>query len=178
VPHRPGVARGHRLGDDEIPVEFDVVEHGPAHEVGDAPAHIGFGIHDVLDPELLEDEPVLLADGLRPDRPGAHALEQRCREDAGLDVGPDPDDDPVEVDDTELLERRLTGGVGAHDVGEHAVERLHRVFVGVDSEHLGAGAGELRGEGAAEAAQPDDRDGRGGVVARPATAEEGGRVIQ
>ncbi len=44
-------------------------------------------------------------------------------------------------------ERFALGGVGADDLGEHAVERLHDLLVQVDAQHLGAPGHELERRG-------------------------------
>ena len=59
----------------------------------------------------------------------------------------------------ELAHRLLVGGVGLHDVGQPAGQRLDGAGVGVDAEHLGAPGHQLQGEGLAESAEADHGDG-------------------
>ena len=60
VSERPVPERfGHlELGEREPVVELDVVEHPAGDQVGDAFAHVGFGVDDVVCADALEDSSV------------------------------------------------------------------------------------------------------------------------
>jgi len=114
--------------------------------------------NDVGDTKLGQDLGVGSGHRLRPDLPDAELQQDRRGEDARLQIGPDPDDGPLEVGDAELAQGLLVGGVGDDDVREPVGELLYVVRVGVDAQHLHPVRLELQGERAAEPAQTDHHD--------------------
>src|ERR671916_3328532 len=78
--------------------------------------------------------------------------------DAGFQVVPDRDDDPVELVHRQLPQRLLARRVGAHHLGETASQRFDNPLVGVDSQHLDLLFHQLQSERGAKPAQAQDGD--------------------
>lgn len=108
--------------------------------------------------ELFENGTVALIDRLGPDDRDIELQQEGCCQDRCGDVAADRQHDPIELTDRELFEHLESCGVGADDLGQESVQRLHDVLVRVDAEHLGAGVHQLDGERDAEPAEADDGD--------------------
>ena len=147
------------VGDGELVVELDVIDHLAAHHVRDALAHPRFGIDDMVRADALEDAAVALGDRLGPDRADAEVDQRHGGEQACLHVGADADHRRAAIADAEALQRGGIGGVGLDDLRQAACHLLHELGRLVDAEHLVAHAHERLRHRAAEAAQSDDDDG-------------------
>ena len=77
----------------------------------------------------------------------------------------------------QLAQGLLVRGVGAHHVGEPAVEVLDGALVRVDAEHLEAGLHQLEGDAAPEPAEAEHGHGRAGPAAAAAGGEQGTGVV-
>lgn len=109
VGHRDGRAR---LGDREIIVEFDIIDHPPSHHVRDPLAHPRFGIDDMVRAGPLQDATVAFVDGFCPDRRHAQIDQRRSRQHARLHIAGDADDGAGEIARAQLAQRFDIGGVG------------------------------------------------------------------
>ena len=148
------------LGEHEVVVEADEVQHPPAHEVGDTLACLALGVDDVIRADAREDLAVRLRDRLRPDLRDLEVDEVGGDEDGCLDRRADRDDGDLEVLRAHLLQGIHVAGVGLHRVGHPLRPLLDELEVVVDREHLAIEPVEFAGARRAEATETDHEDGR------------------
>ncbi len=147
------------LGEDEVVVKADEVEHPSAHEVRHALAGLALGIDDVVGADAGEDLAVRLRDGLGPDLRHLQVDEVGRDQHRCLDRGTPPRRRRPEVLCADLPEGIDVLRIGLHGVRDALGPLLHELEVVVDREHLAVEAVELSGAGGAEPAEADDEDG-------------------
>jgi hypothetical protein len=148
------------LGEHEVVVEADEVQHPAAHEVRDALAGLALGVDDVVGADARQDLAVRLRDGLGPDLRDLEVDEVRGDEDGCLDERADGDDGDLEVLRADLLQRIDVAGVALDGMGDAVGPLLHEFEVLVHGEHLAVEPVQLAGARGAEASESDDQHWR------------------